>query len=110
MKLDAANAVQAKKNEVALGKLRAKEAKWGKIPEASPWDGITPEVNEFLKENLKDYASFSIIHCSEVRIYANLGPWAQRVSYRAKNSFGALELSDQVFVIKFGKVIKVVGE
>jgi type II secretory pathway pseudopilin PulG len=76
----------------------------GAKPIPSEWDGITPEVNSYLQRNLKDYDSMKIVECSPVVTWGT-DAWAQRVKYRARNSFGAYVLDNKVFVIKNGYVI-----
>lgn len=85
-------------------KLTASERKMGPKPVPSEWDGITPEVNAFLRGTLKDYRSMKVVQASTVGTMN--GHWCQRVTYRAKNSFGAYEIEDQVFLILNGKVSK----
>jgi len=85
----------------------AKEvSKRGKKPIPSEWDALTPEVNEYMKANLKDYDSCKIVECSAVVPYGE-DSWAQRVKYRARNGFGGMNLENQVFVIKDSHVINV---
>ena len=86
---------------------RAEVAKRGAKPVPSWWDGVTPEVNEFLRATLKDYDSLKVLECSRVATWGG-DAWCQRVKYRAKNSFGAYELEENVFVIKNGAVSYVV--
>ena len=75
----------------------------GVKPVEGAWDALTPEVNTYLKGTLKDYGSLEIVECSQV-IEWQADRWAQRVKYRAKNSFGAKELVQTIFIIKDGKV------
>lgn len=77
----------------------------GPKPVPSKWDGITPEANAWLKENLKDYGSMELVECSE--IFPIGRGWGQRVKLRAKNSFGAYNVESYVFTIKNGTVIEV---
>lgn len=79
----------------------------GVKPVPSEWDGITPEANEYLRETLKDYDSMKIVECSPVVEWKE-DRWAQRVKYRAKNSFGAYDLAEQLFVIRDGTVTDVI--
>jgi len=89
-------------------RVKSEEAKRGPMPIPSEWDGITPEVNAYLKENLKDPDSLKIVNCSTVARYGKDG-WAQSVKYRAKNSFGGYNLTEQIFIIKQGRVANVLG-
>lgn len=105
---------EAEKQEAADKALKAawianEEKVRGKFPEASPWDGITPEVNNYLKASLKDYDSMKIVACYEVLTFGT-DKWSQRVKYRAKNGFGAYDLVEQIFVIQNGQVVDVIGE
>lgn len=102
-------AAEQKKQAAAEAKLKAEEARRGPMPKPSAWDGLTPEVNAFFKGNLKDYDSLKLVECSEVAMYGK-DAWAQRVKYRAKNSFGGYNLSNQIFIIKDSQVIDVLGE
>ncbi len=88
-------------------KERAEVANRGAAPVPSWWDGLTPEVNEFLRATLKDYDSLKVLECSKVATWGD-DAWCQRVKYRAKNSFGAYELEENVFIIKNGAVSNVV--
>lgn len=85
---------------------RAEETKLGSKPVPSWWDGITPEANEYLRATLKDYDSLKLVECSQVAPWG-ADAWCQRVKYRAKNSFGAYVLEENVFVIKNGAVTNV---
>lgn len=76
----------------------------GPKPQASEWDGITPEANAYLKRNLKDYKSMELVECSVVVPFGE-DKWAQRVRYRSKNSFGAFVVEEFVFVIRDGAVL-----
>lgn len=79
------------------------DTKRGAKPEESMVDALTPEVNQYLRQTLKDYGSLEIVDCSPVVTWLE-DRWAQRVKYRARNSFGAMELSQVIFIIKDGKV------
>jgi len=76
----------------------------GPKPQASDWDGITPEANAYLKRKLKDYKSMELVECSVVVPFGD-DKWAQRVRYRSKNSFGAYVVEELVFVIRDGVVL-----
>lgn len=79
-------------------------ASLGPKPKPSAWDGITPEANEYLKQNAKDFDSIKIVECSDV--VPGEGCWIQRVKFRAKNSFGAYGLVEGYFYIKDGQCFK----
>jgi hypothetical protein len=105
---------QAEKQEAADKAMKAawlanEEKVRGIRPEESPWDGITPEVNDYLQATLKDYDSLKIAACYKVQPYGT-DKWSQHVKYRAKNGFGAYDLADQIFIIKNGQVVAVIGE
>ena len=78
----------------------------GPRPIPSSWDGITPEANAYLKANLRDYETMTLVECSDTVTYGT-NAWAQRVKYRAKNGFGGTNLQNQLFVIRNGEVIDV---
>jgi hypothetical protein len=86
--------------------IRNEERTRGPRPVPSPWDTICPEVNSWMRANLKDYDSHKIVDGSDVVTYGN-DAWCQRLKYRARNSFGAYNLEEKLFVIKNGKVIDV---
>ena len=102
-------AEKAKKESELKAWIRKEEQKRGKYPIASEWDGITPEVNAYLKATLRDYASMELVACYEVITFGD-NAWAQRVKYRAKNGFGGTNLVTQLFVIQNGAVIDVIGD
>jgi hypothetical protein len=89
--------------------IRQEEKKRGAYPIASAWDGITPEVNDYLRVTLRDYKSMELVNCYEVLPYGE-DAWAQQVQYRAKNGFGGTNNVTQIFVIRNGSVIDVVGD
>jgi hypothetical protein len=108
-KARAVAAEKARKEAELKAWIRSEETKRGKYPIASAWDGITPEVNSYLKRNLRDYDSMQLIACYEVITFGD-DAWAQRVNYRAKNGFGGTNNITQLFVIRNGSVIDVVGD
>jgi hypothetical protein len=91
---------------VKLAWIAQEEKTRGRYPEPSSWDGITPEVNKYMKSNLKDYDSMKIVECSDTVTWGT-DKWAQRVKYRAKNSFGGMTLENQLFIIENGQVVDV---
>lgn len=96
------------KREHALALAEEKDLeRRGPKPVASEYDGITPEANAYLKANLKDDKSLDLVECSPVLPWKK-DAWAQRVKYRAANSFGGKELQNQIFVIRNGEVTDVV--
>lgn len=88
--------------------LAAEEAVRGKKPVPSAWDGITPEANEWLRQNLRDYESMKLVECSVIIGYGD-DAWAQRVKYRAQNGFGGMNLEERLFVMRNGRVIDVIS-
>jgi hypothetical protein len=100
-------AVEAAQQAEDARQLAAAEAVRGKRPEPSAWDGITPEANEWLKQNLRDYESMELMECSVIVEYGD-DAWAQRVKYRARNGFGGMNIEQQLFVIKNGQVLQVI--
>jgi len=63
----------------------------------SPWDGAVPAVVEYLRANLKDFRSAEWIEWSKVT--KNGDGYLVRCKYRAKNSFSAYDIYNQVFNI-----------
>jgi len=60
------------------------------------WDGSVRQVKQWLKDNLKDPDSFVAIEWSPVQKTAD-GGYLVRCKYRAKNSFGGYDVSNQIF-------------
>lgn len=91
----------------ARQELARQEATHGPRPQESPWDGITPEANNYLKATLRDYDSMQLVDCYKVVPWdkGNVHAWAQLVKYRARNGFGGMNLIIQVFIIRDGRVI-----
>ena len=61
----------------------------------SGWDGSVWQVENYLKENLKDPDSFDAIEWSP--IVRNCDGHMVRVKYRARNSFGGMVIEQQLF-------------
>jgi len=72
-------------------------------PETSSWDGVSYCIKDYLKDNLHDPKSLKIKDAYQVTPAGE--DYIQRVTYRAKNAFGALVLEDNVFFMKrvYGK-------
>ena len=72
----------------------------------SDWNGVAYCVKEYLKENLHDPKSLKIKDAYTVTPAGE--DYIQRVTYRAKNAFGATVLEDKVFFMGrvYGKVYK----
>jgi len=83
-------------------------------PEKSPslvtnssWDASVYQVTDYLKDNLLDPESVEYIEWSPV-VENDDGTYLVRVKYRAKNSFGAYIIENQIFVLdQEGKVMNV---
>ncbi len=72
------------------------------MPLVSAWDGVASSIKTYLKSNLNDPKSLEIVEKSYMfKINDNL--WAQRVKYRARNSFGGMVLEEYVFTIMGNK-------
>ena len=84
----------------------AKKIFYGDKPTASGWDGSYFEVKNYLKRVMKDPSSLDIVSCSNVYKIDNIG-WAVNCSYRGKNSFGALTLNSNWFIIRRNIVVSV---
>lgn len=67
----------------------------GPTPLQSGWDGSVPCVKQYLEKNLNDPDSYESIEWSPVK--DNGDHWIVRNKYRAKNSFGAKIIKNQVF-------------
>lgn len=78
------------------------------MPKPSEWDGITPEANAWMKQNLRDYETMELVECSVVVGYGE-DKWAQRVKFRAKNGFGGTNLESYLFIIRNGSVVDAVN-
>ncbi|WP_417590308.1 hypothetical protein [Owenweeksia hongkongensis] len=74
--------------------------------ENSSWDGSVSQVNEYLKQNLKDPKSYESIEWSDVQKVGD--NYRVRHKYRAKNSYGGYMVENQIFTINSqGKIIDV---
>jgi len=72
----------------------------------SGWDASVYQVEDYLKQNLKDPESLECIEWSEVQ--KNDYGFMVRCKYRAKNSFGGYVVNNQLFYLdKKGKVFNV---
>ena len=72
-------------------------------PEKSSWDGTAYCIKDYLKVNLHDPQSLKIQDTYE---FMQAGEdYLQRISYRAKNAFGAYIYTDKVFFMEkvYGK-------
>jgi hypothetical protein len=103
---DARNAQAAIERARESAATAAEERVRGPKPVPSAWDTICPEVNAWMKDNMKDYDSLKIVNGSPVVAYRQ-DAWCQRLKYRARNSFGGTVLEEKLFVIRDGRVIDV---
>jgi len=84
----------------------AREAKFGKAPSPSSWDGSVRCVEGYLTKTLKDPDSLKFEQWSNVYYNDDAG-WTVKCDFRAKNSFGAYERYVKWFVIQHGSVVDV---
>jgi len=63
----------------------------------SEWDGSVYQVEDYLKDNLKDPDSYDNIEWGPVQKTNN--GFMVRCKYRAKNSFGGYDIAHQVFLL-----------
>lgn len=83
-------------------------SKKNNYPSTSSWDGRALVLNSWFQSNLKDPDSLKIIEVSPV--YENKdGTYGQRVKFRAKNSFGAYNISEYYFTFSKDKVLNALG-
>jgi hypothetical protein len=95
-KLERISAVQERARIKAAKEVeqqRAMARNKGPRPEGG-WDGVVTCVRHWMNRNLKDPGSLEIIEVSPVVELPEY--WAQRVKYRARNSFGGYVLAEQV--------------
>jgi hypothetical protein len=85
--------------------LNTQEAKFGKKPEASGWDGSYSEVKRYLEAAANDPDSIKIENCTRVSIDEKAG-WVIGCDYRGKNKFGAVVRNSNWFVVKNKVVVK----
>ena len=104
---DCRNSYFAQTQARRQAELNAQRALRGPKPVPSSWDRICPEVNAWMKANMKDYASLKIVNGSPVVEYGQ-DAWCQRLKYRARNGFGGTVLEEKLFVIRDRQVIDVV--
>ncbi|MFT3759001.1 hypothetical protein [Thauera sp.] len=73
----------------------AEELKKAPVVRNSAWDGGVYQVEQYLKRVLKDPGSFDAIEWSPV--VRSCTGYVVRVRYRARNSFGGMVISQQLF-------------
>ena len=73
-------------------------------PKYSTFEMAEP-VNEWFKDNLKDYDSLKDIDCERIKRYKDR--WKQKVKYRSTNSYGGYTMDSHTFYIQKGKVVEV---
>jgi len=84
-----------------LAELREYEARHGNRPNRSSWDGSYKEVTDYLSIHLKDPSSVNYIEWYLARMTPT--GWRVGVKYRAKNSFGGMNIEEKYFLIINGK-------
>ena len=82
------------------------EAKFGKQPSQSAWNGSYSEINRHLEAAANDPNSIKVEGCTAVS-YDNKVGWLVGCDYRGKNKFGGLVRNFNWFVIRNQKVVKV---
>ena len=70
----------------------------GAVVQSSPWDASVRQVDDWLKNSVKDPDSLQYIEWSPVSQQAN-GEFMVRVKYRAKNSFGGYVVENKLFFL-----------
>jgi hypothetical protein len=82
----------------------------GSPPTKSPWDGSVYAVDRYLKQVLRDPDSLSYERWSDVYItrYGGKRYYAVDVTYRAKNGFGGMNLSQSTFLIRNNQVVQMI--
>ncbi|MDH4201533.1 MAG: hypothetical protein OEV87_01395 [Phycisphaerae bacterium] len=80
------------------------EAKFGKRPEQSSWDGSVRIVKDYIRSVAKDPDSLQFDKWSDVYYNENDGYIVYCV-YRGKNSFGGYTVSANWFVIQYSQVV-----
>lgn len=81
-----------------------REAKFGKYPENSSWDGSVRCVEEYLKNMANDPDSLKFEEWSKVYYNENDG-WVVYCVYRGKNAFGVYIKAANWFVIQHSQVV-----
>lgn len=71
----------------------------------SSWDASVRQVEQYLKDNLKDPGSYEGIEWSKVTKLDN-GNFMVRHKYRAKNSFGGYVVDNKIFILSPTGVIQ----
>jgi hypothetical protein len=82
----------------------AREAKFGKRPERSPWDDSVRCVEQYLRSIAHDPDSLKFDNWSDL-YYNDEDGWLVRCEYRGKNAFGAYVRNANWFVIRYGRVV-----
>lgn len=96
-----------KKFTISTEKLNAeREAKFGKCPTVSSWDGSVRVVKEYLRTIAKDPDSLKYEQWSDV-FYNEDDGWIVLCVFRGKNSFGGYDKAANWFVVHHGQVVAV---
>jgi len=97
---------ERKRKERERREAERRVAKWGPMPENSPWDGSVREVKQYLKAVALDPESLKYEHWWPP-IYSDSRGWLVKCDWRGKNAFGGYVRSIDVFVIQHGRVVDV---
>lgn len=91
----------------AKAKSEALLAEVGKEPSTSGWDGSVRCVKDYLKKNVKDPSSLKFQDWFKPMLVEVDGKkyWRVKVTYRAKNSFGAVVLETGYAFIRHNQVV-----
>ncbi len=93
----------------AMEVLKRRQAKFGKRPEISAWDGSYRAVKEYLKAGANDPDSIKFEGCGETMIDESKG-WLVGCSYYGKNKFGGQVKNFNWFIIKNETVMQFLSE
>ena len=93
-----------RKIEAQRKKEARREAKFGKPPIQSAWDGSYYEVERYLKKVMNDPDSLKMDGCTKV-YYTEKG-WLVGCDYRGRNAFGGMIRQSNWFTIVHGQVVK----
>lgn len=99
---------KAAQDAVAEAKRRARaqlEARIGKEPVPSNWDGAYYEVERLLKRTAHDPDSIDMEPCTKA-VVTETG-WRTRCAFRGRNAFGGLILTEGVFEIRHGEAYEI---
>lgn len=98
------NHQKVKQFAAEAAKLNELEIKFGPKPYGRYSTGVPSEIYEYWDKTLQYPDSLKEERCGPIR--AGVRGWTTVCRYRAKNSFGSLELMQDTFIIKDGKAAK----